>query len=134
MQGGEPAFVDVEVVLARAVLERAATHQAPLDPVSGELVECEGGRLDLASPLRRRCPFSSLNEAELVGEPALGANLVTEGQTGGMAVSIGAHVECFPSPAGRRHSPETPVRRTRFGAAPPTGRLLGISHHNTRAG
>ena len=29
---------------------------------------------------------------------------------------------------------DEPVRRTRFGATPPTGWLLGISHHNTRAG
>jgi hypothetical protein len=134
VQGGEPAFVDVEVVLAGAVLQRPATHQAPIDPVPGELVEGEGGRYDLASPLGRRGPFASLNEAELVGEPALGSDLVTEGQTSGMAVSIGAHIECFPSPAGWRHSPENPVRRSRFGATPPTGRLLGISYHNTRAG
>ena len=134
MEGSEPALMDVEVVLAGAVLQRPATHQAPIDPVSGELVEGEGGRLDLASPLGRRGPFASLNEAEFVGEPALGSDLVTERQTGGMPVSIRAHIECFLSPAGWRHRPETPVRRTRFGATPPIGRLLGISHHNTRAG
>jgi hypothetical protein len=66
----------------------------------------EGSRLDLASPLGQRGPLASLNQAKLVGEPALGPDLVTERQTSGMAVSIGAHIECFPSPAGRRHSPK----------------------------
>jgi hypothetical protein len=42
---------------------------------------------------RRRDPFASLDQAELVGKPALGSHLVTERQTSGMAVSIGAHVE-----------------------------------------
>jgi len=134
VQGGEPALMDVEVVLAGAVLQRAATHQAPLDPVPGELVEREPGRLDLASPLRRRSPLASLNQTELGGEPALGPDLVTERQTSGMPVPIGAHIECFPPPAGWRHRPETPESRSRLGATPPIGRLLGISRHNTRAG
>ena len=121
MQGTEPALMNVEVVLASAGFERAATHQSVVDPVSGVLVEDERGRLDSASPLGWRGPFASLNQAELGGESPLGPDLVTERQTSGMAVSIGAYVECFPSPAGRRHRPENSVRRTRFEATPPVG-------------
>jgi hypothetical protein len=91
----------------------------------------------LNSPCRalgRRGPLASLSQAELVGEPAIGPDLVTERQTSGMPVSIGANVECFPSPAGWRHSPESPVRRSRFGATAPIGWPLGISRHTTRVG
>jgi len=47
VQGSEPAFVDIEVVLASPILERATPHQALGDPVTGELVEGELVLMDL---------------------------------------------------------------------------------------
>ena len=47
VQGSEPAFVDIEVVLASPILERPSPDQALGDPVTGELVKAEFVLMDL---------------------------------------------------------------------------------------
>ena len=67
--GVKPAFVDIEIVLPGPILERAASHQAIGDPVTGELVKAEHVGIDLRAAKRRWGPLVQLDELAFLRQP-----------------------------------------------------------------
>ena len=109
VQRCEPAFVEVEVVLAGAVLEQTSLDQPLVDPLAGELVEGDLLHLQLGAPSLRWRPLVEFDELAFVREPALGPLAGGEGDAGPVQLAVGAGVADLESSPGLYDGAEAPV-------------------------